>query len=238
MRDSEGDVDLELVDLSPTEQVTRGQELLFLLRGPLSDAPPQPAARHFWDPFSALPPQPAASSTPPPAAVADQNTDFSAPEVKVTVKRTFIELVASPNGLRRVRSESAINGDLDAQEQTYRQVTYHGNIDAGFFDPSQCDDGRWPKDSSDASTDEPFDQIEELPVFENTDAVPVAWSPPSMPFASQCTDSWWIDGGLCGEPARWQHSYPSVVLGVPLTPWPWMCPVEGAAPDCGVNGYA
>eukprot|EP00418_Pyrodinium_bahamense_P070883 CAMPEP_0179088044 /NCGR_PEP_ID=MMETSP0796-20121207/40036_1 /TAXON_ID=73915 /ORGANISM="Pyrodinium bahamense, Strain pbaha01" /LENGTH=407 /DNA_ID=CAMNT_0020785561 /DNA_START=74 /DNA_END=1297 /DNA_ORIENTATION=- len=85
----EGVADIRLVDLSPVEQVTRGRELLQLLRQ-----------------GSELP-----KPSPLPAPATHSKEEAGEAEVQMVVRRTFIELVAAPprrQARRRAQSESAL----------------------------------------------------------------------------------------------------------------------------------
>jgi len=109
----------ELVDLPPDVQVARGQELLRLLREPVR-RPASPADRQQSFP----------KRCPDPAA----------PTITMTVKRTFIELVASPsqNVIRRVASEPVIANASSESQQVSQQEARN---DAAHVSNSMLSDG-------------------------------------------------------------------------------------------------
>jgi len=188
--DDGSDSDTQLTDLSPREQIARGQQLLKLL----------------WEPVTPREVTQPKQVTELPSAAANE---FHEPrslssELKVHVKNTFVELDKSPcrRSLQRSQSDSALlSGSLRCADECDASVSFGvpesktektSNVTlAADQSESQCkvvkpqvltlstclSDGQWRESTdrcvelSDASTDTPRDSVEDLSIHEAFDAV-------------------------------------------------------------------
>lgn len=187
------DSETNLVDLAPPEQISRGQELLQMLQNIQAPEVPQQV---------------------PPKTVQTPRTQES--NVKVCVRNTFIQLVASPcrNGLKRSASEGTIlNRHIHAASQSQKLED-----EPHVLSLNSCiSEGH---DSASASTGTPRESVEDFSVHEvadvslrgdfvTEDAADMCWAQGSFTECStyQPEDSWnYYQSGQEWVPTQHQDS--------------------------------